>query len=80
MQTKTKPLKQRLLGLTFVMLSSALALTSAQAQNAPVLGQADAFAVLGGSAVTNTGASVLTGDLGSGQTPQARSPDFHPAS
>lgn len=64
MQTKTKPLQQRLLGLAFVVLSSALALTSAQAQNAPVLGQADAFAVLGGSAVTNTGASILTGDLG----------------
>ena len=64
MQTKTKPLQQRLLGLAFVVLSSALTLTSAQAQNAPVLGQADAFAVLGGSAVTNTGASVLTGDLG----------------
>ncbi len=34
------------------------------AQVAPPLGQAGAFAVLGGSAVTNTGATAVTGDVG----------------
>jgi hypothetical protein len=41
---------------------------AANAQTAPSLGDAASFVVLGGSAVTNTGPSVLNGDLGSWPT------------
>lgn len=40
------------------------AISPALAQVVPPLGQASGFAVLGGSAVTNTGASLISGDVG----------------
>src|ERR1700689_1491767 len=45
-------------------LSTAIPFQAALAQVAPSLGTAQSFAVLGGSTVTNTGPTVITGDLG----------------
>ncbi len=49
-------------GVAFISLVSAVSPTFAQ--SAPSLGAAQGFAVLAGSAVTSTGSTVVTGDLG----------------
>ena len=47
-----------------LVVGATLSSTPAAAQTAPTLGTAEPFAVLGGSTVTNTGPSVITGSLG----------------
>lgn len=70
-----------LVAVTGVLVLAALlsASPTASAAEAPVeLGTAQTYAVLGGQAVTNTGPSVLFGDVG--VSPGTGSPDSRPAS
>jgi hypothetical protein len=52
------------LGLWFVAIAGAPTLLRGQSPAPPSLGGSDSFAVLGGSSVTSTGSTVVTGNLG----------------
>ncbi|HKI65904.1 MAG TPA: ice-binding family protein [Solirubrobacterales bacterium] len=54
---------------SLVTMASLLLAGSSQAATSVGLGTADSFAVLAGAGVTNTGPSVINGDLGSSPTP-----------
>ena len=61
----TKRVSAFLLGAALALCLTAANLTAAQAPQAPIdLGSAAKFAVLGASTVTNTGPSIINGDLG----------------
>src|SRR3954449_8858281 len=62
----TTPRARRTLQTVFVGVAmlTLLRAPDAMAQTAPSLGAAQSFAVLGGTSVSNTGPSVINGDLG----------------
>lgn len=68
LKTPKRPLQTSLVNIGraafFTLVLTMSVLKPARAQTAPPLGTAQNFAVLGSSMVTNTGPSVITGDLG----------------
>ena len=64
-------------GLALTVLLAATTVPASAAQAPVGLGTATSYAVLAGSEITNTGPSVINGELGI--TPGPRSPASHPA-
>jgi hypothetical protein len=63
-QLRKHPTLKGFFALIALAVMFAVAASSAQAANSIPLGTADSFSVLAGSAVTNTGPSVISGDVG----------------